>query len=184
MRKILFFYFLIVSNFSFAQIENFSAANGQVFWRKIYKSSKSLGSIKLELESRNNLKIVQVTDSTIVGEISNLIMDYKRAGFSYMLTPMILNESNKYVGLFKLEVKENRYRASIWNVSSKGMNMTSYGSGLALGSDLSSTIEEILLRKGTDEFRNNFYKTSGKIIDVTFSNLMDFTGLSKNNNNW
>ena len=110
--------------------------------------------------------------------------DYKKAGFSYMGTPIILNETNKFSGTFKIEFRENRYRASIWNLNSKGMDMTFYSGGIGLGSEINTSLEELLLKNNREEFRKNFYKVNGKIIDVTFIDLMNFTGETKENDKW
>jgi hypothetical protein len=111
-------------------------------------------------------------------------MDYKKAGHTYMGTPVILNETNKYKGFFKLEFKEGRYRATVRNVSSEGMTVTMYGSGLGLGSQLDTTLENMALNK-KGELRKGFPKVSGKIIDVTFTNLFDFTKIEENKKtNW
>ena len=184
MKKILLFSLLIISQLLFSQIENFTLSNNQVKWNKVYESSKTLQDVKNEIGGRNNLKIIEENENSIIGEFSNLTMDYKKAGFTYMGTPIVLNETNKFSGSFKIEFKENRYRATIWNLNSKGMNMTLYGGGLGLGSELSTNLEELLLKKGNTEFRKNAYKVVGKIIDTTFQNLMDFTMTSSTNNEW
>lgn len=184
MNKILFIALLIISNTASAQIENFTLNNRQVTWNKVFESHKTLEIIKKEIESKNNLKITSITDNSFIGEFSNLIMDYKKAGFSYMGTPIILNEANKFSGSFKIEFKENRYRATIWNLSSKGMDMTLYGGGLGLGSEITTSLEQLLLKNNREEFRKNFYRVNGKIIDTTFINLMDFTGETIKNDKW
>ena len=119
-----------------------------------------------------------------MGEFSNVLMNYKKAGFSYMGTPIILNETNKYSGSFKIEFKENRYRATIWNLSSKGMNTTLYSDGIGFGSEISTSLEQLLLKNNREEFRKNFYKVNGKIIDTTFIDLMDFTVETVKNDKW
>ena len=184
MKKILFITLLICSNITSAQIENFTLNNRQVTWNKVYETPKTKEIVINEIESRNNLKITTVTDNSIVGEFSNLTMDYKKAGFSYMGTPIILNETNKFSGSFKIEFKDNRYRATIWNLISKGMNTTLYSGGLGLGSEITTSLEQLLLKNNREEFRKNAYKVNGKIIDTTFINLMDFTVETIKNDKW
>ncbi|WP_432222048.1 hypothetical protein ACRASX_00455 [Flavobacterium sp. TMP13] len=184
MKKILFIIFLICSNFTSAQIENFTFDKQQVTWSKVFESTKTKEKIKNEIENRNNLKIISVTDSLIVGEFSNLVMNYKKAGFSYMGSPIILNETNKFNGSFKIEFRENRYRATIWNLSSKGMNTTLYSGGIGFGSEMSTSLEILLLKNNREEFRKNFYKVNGVILDTTFIDLMDFTVETTKNDKW
>lgn len=184
MNKILFITLLICSNITSAQIENFTLENRQVTWNKVFETPKTKEIIKTEIESRNNLKITSVTGDAIIGEFSNLIMNYKKAGFSYMGTPIILNETNKFNGSFKIEFKENRYRATIWNLSSKGMNTALYSGGIGFGSEITTSLEQLLLKNNREEFRKNFYKVNGKILDTTFIDLMDFTIEAKKNDKW
>jgi hypothetical protein len=63
------------------------------------------------------------------------------------------------------------------------MTMTMYGAGLGLGSDLDTTLETMVLNK-KGEVRKGFAKVAGKIIDVTFIDLMDFNKTEINNDNW
>ena len=102
MKKILLLSLLIISKLLFSQIENFTLNNNRVTWNKVYESTKTLDDVKKEIEGRNNLKIIDVKENSIIGEFSNLIMDYKKAGFTYMGTPIVLNETNKYSGSFKI----------------------------------------------------------------------------------
>ncbi|SIS30633.1 hypothetical protein SAMN05421639_101979 [Chryseobacterium shigense] len=178
MKKI-FLLFVLISGFTFAQIENFVVEGSQVSWQKVYETEKSFEEIIETLKTRNSLIIKEKNENSIEGEISNLIMDYRKAGHTYMGTPIILNETNKYKGFFKVEFKDGKYRATIRNVSSEGMTVTMYGSGLGLGSRLDTTLENMALNK-KGEIRKGFPKVSGKIIDVTFNNLFDFTKNEEN----
>lgn len=184
MKLLTFFALLLFSNITTAQIDNFTLNNRQVIWCKVFESTKTIEEIKNEVRSRNKLKVISVTDSSITGEFSNLIMDYKKAGFTYMGTPMILNESNKFSGSFKIEFKKNRYRATIWDLNSRGMNTTTYGGGIGFGSEITTSMEELLLKNNREEFRKNFYRVNGNIIDITFIDLMDFTFKTTKNDNW
>lgn len=177
--KKLFLFFVLFSGLAFAQMENFVIDNSQVSWQKVYETNKNFEEIVESLKRRNNLIIKEKNENSLDGEISNLIMDYKKAGHTYMGTPIILNETNKYKGFFKLEFKEGKYRATVRNVSSEGMTVTMYGSGLGLGSQLDTTLENMALNK-KGELRKGFPKVSGKIIDVTFTNLFDFTKIEEN----
>jgi hypothetical protein len=184
MKNRLLIVILFIYNITSAQMENFTLNNHQVTWNKVFETSKTIEIIKAEIESRNNLKITSVTENSILGEFTNILMDYKKAGFSYMGTPIILNETNKFSGTFKIEFRENRYRAGIWNLNSKGMDMSLYSGGFGIGSELTTSLEELLLKNNREEFRKNFYKVNGKIIDITFINLMDFTRETKENEKW
>ncbi|MBN8623218.1 MAG: hypothetical protein J0L47_08835 [Flavobacteriales bacterium] len=181
--KKLFLLFIFISGFAFGQMENFVVNDGQVQWQKVYETTKTFDEIQKAVKNKNNVKITEQTENTIIGEFKGLIMDYRKAGHTYMGTPIVLNETNKYYGLFKIEFKDGKYRATIRNVASEGMTMTMYGAGLGLGSDLDTTLETMVLNK-KGEVRKGFAKVAGKIIDVTFIDLMDFNKTEINNDNW
>ncbi len=184
MNKILLITLLVCANIALGQEENFTLNNQQVKWSKVFETTKTKQKIKNEIENRNNLKIISVNDSLIVGEFSNLLMNYKKAGFSYMGTPIILNETNKFNGSFKIEFRENRYRATIWDLNSKGLNTSLYSEGIGFNSDITTSLEQLLLKNNKEEFRKNFYKINGKILDTTFNDLMNFTAETSNNDKW
>lgn len=172
--KKLFLLLILVSGFTFAQIENFVIDGSQVSWQKVYETDNGFEEIIESLKNRNNLIIKEKNESSIEGEISNLIMDYRKAGFSRMGTPFVLNDDNKYSGYFKIEFKDGKYRASARNITSKGASLTLYSGGLGMGSNLDTSLEQMALNnKG--EIRKSFPKVAGKIIDATFINLFDFT---------
>ncbi len=181
--KKLFLLFIFISGFAFGQMENFVVNDGQVQWQKVYETTKTFDEIQKAVKNKNNVKITEQTENTIIGEFRDVIMNYKKAGVGYLMTPIILNETNKYNGFFKLDYKDGKYRATIRNVSSKGMNVTLYGGGLGLGSSLDTTLETMVLNK-KGEVRKGFAKVAGKIIDVTFLDLMDFTKVEEKNDNW
>lgn len=174
---------IFISSFAFGQTENFVITNGQVQWQKVYETTTTFDEILKVVKNKNNIKITEQTENTISGEFKGLIMNYRKAGHTYMGTPIVLNETNKYYGLFKIEFKDGKYRATIRNVASEGMTMTIYGAGLGLGSDLDTTLEAMALNK-KGEMRKGFPKVAGKIIDVTFLDLMDFTKVEEKNDNW
>lgn len=187
MKKLILL-FTLISGFSFGQMENFIIENYQARWNKVYDTTKDISVLKKSLLDKNNIKIIEETENSISGEFSDLLMNYKKAGFSYMLTPLILNETNKYSGVFKIELREGRYRATIRNVKSEGMSLTIggggfSGTGLGLGSDLDTTLEAMAIDK-KGNMKKAFPKVAGKIIDTTFTDLMDLNTQNTDNPDW
>ena len=181
--KKLFLLFIFISGFAFGQMENFVVNDGQVQGQKVYETTKTFDEIQKAVKNKNNVKITEQTENTIIGEFTDVIMNYKKAGFGYLMTPIVLNETNKYNGFFKLDYKDGKYRVTIRNVKSEGMSMTMFGGGIGLGSDLDTTLEMMVLNK-KGEVRKGFAKVAGKIIDVTFIDLMDFNKTEINNDSW
>lgn len=159
-------------------MENFVIEGTQVSWEKVYQTEKNLEQVIESLKNRNNLLIKEKTANSIEGEISNLIMDYRKAGFSRMGTPFVLNDDNKYSGYFKIEFKEGKYRATARNITSKGASLTLYSGGIGMGSNLDTSLEKMALNN-RGEVRKAFPKLAGKIINTTFVNLFDFTKIDE-----
>ena len=179
----LIFVFTLFSVCVLEQTENFFINGSEVYWQKIFESKKDFNEIKEIIKEKNNVKITEVTENKINGELNNFTMNYKKAGYSYMSTPIILNESNKYSANFTIEFKDNKYRVTVRNVSSKGIDMYSFSGGLGISSNVSTTLEELALKKG--QFKNQFIKTTSKIIDVTFIDKFDVENIQlKENDNW
>lgn len=173
MKKLLFI-FVLASGLMFGQMENFVIDGSQVSWQKVYDTDKTFDEVVSSIKNRNNIIVKVEKENYIEGEISNLIMDYRKAGFSRMGTPFVLNDDNKYSGYFKIEFKDGKYRASARNITSKGANLTLYSGGLGMGSNMDTSLEKMALNN-RGEVRKVFPKLAGKIIDTTFINLFDFT---------
>lgn len=64
----------------------------------MFETTKTKEEIKNEIESRNNLKIISVTNSSIIGSFQILIMNYaKKLGF-HTCGLCNLNENNDFNG--------------------------------------------------------------------------------------
>ena len=64
------------------------------------------------------------------------------------------------------------------------MNTALYSDGFGISSELTTSLEKLLLKSNRVEFRKNFYKTNGKIIDVTFNDLLDFNSETFKDDKW
>lgn len=155
-------------------MENFVIENSQVSWQKVYETNKNFDQLITSIKNRNSIIIKEQNENIVEGEISNLVMDYRKAGFSRMGTPFVLNGDNKYFGYFRIEFKDGRYRVTARNITSKGQSLTLYSGGLGMGSNMDTNLENMAIN-GHGEIRKNFPKVAGKIIDTTFTNLFDFT---------
>ena len=183
--KILFFLLLICSSCVFAQIENFSASNRNLYWQKVYNTDLSYTDIKKTISEVPKLKVLDVGDDYISGEIIEYLMDYKGAGYTFMGTAMVLNESNKFFSKFKLEYKEGRYRVMVSDIKSKGTQMSLFSSGLGLTDNGMTSVEEMALKNGKDEFREAFKKQPAKIINYTLDRIFDLKLYNNiKNDNW
>lgn len=102
MKKI-YILFILFSISVFGQIENFIVENSQVSWQKIYSTSNTQEEIIALIKKRNNLLITEIKEDITEGQVSNLFMDHKKAGYSQLGTPEALSNDVRFSGFFNIE---------------------------------------------------------------------------------
>lgn len=176
---------LIISIFAFSQDLSFRINNKQVEWEKIFNTEKKLSNIKSTLLLSGKLKFISETENSLIGEFGDFLMDYKGAGFTQMGTPMYLNSNNRYSANFKIDIKEGKYRVTIFNIKFKGMQMSLYSGGVGMSGNNENNIEEYLLKNNKEQFKGSFNDKPYKILDYSFTNLFDVSKYQNtSNDNW
>jgi hypothetical protein len=183
MNKI-YLLFILISISTFGQIENFVIENSQVRWQKIYSTSKTQEEIVILLKKKNNLFVIEIKNNNIEGQISNLVMDRKKSGYSKLGVPDALDDDVRFSGFFTIEFKDGRYRATARNITSQGGDYSLLIGNIPVHGNQNTSLENITLnRKG--EIKDNFKKAKAKIIDMTFTDLFDFTqAIEEKVDNW
>lgn len=184
LRILLLFTALIVTAQSSNENKIFYINNNQVHWQKIYNSDKNLDQIKNILSSSGKIKFTGQTDNSLSGEVDNFIMDFKGAGFSKISTPMYLSPSSKYHAVFVIKFKDGKYKVDVSGVTLKGVSLSIYGDGLAIGDDGNDVLETFVLYNDRKSFRGRFEGKEAKIIDHSFSSLFDVSQYTTNEENW
>ena len=115
---------IIVSYTSYSQeginsVENFVIENNGVVYKKIFdlpnQSETELKKNILSFISKvPNVSNVRVIGDEIFGDISNLKVNYKKYGGSYMSTLILLNHS--MFGKLIVQTKDNKYRVLIKDI--------------------------------------------------------------------
>jgi len=183
MKKIYVLFILFSISVS-GQMENFIVENSQVSWRKIYSTSNTQEEIIALIKKRNNLLITEIKKDIIEGQVSNLVMDHKKAGYSQLGTPEALSNDVRFSGFFNIEFKEGRYRVTARSITSQGGDYTLLIGNIPVTGNQNSSLEDIALDK-YGKIKSNFKKSKAKIIDVTFDNLFDFTQTTEQKiNDW
>ena len=125
MKKLIFITFLLITNISFAQNKNFIVDDGLIIWRFIYEDSTSISKLK------SNPRLEFKTDSTGI---------IKKTNFSdKMLHPIVAE--------FKIEVKKNKYRVSVFNIHFIEEPRIINKDGLLIQATNEYTIEQALLKR-------------------------------------
>jgi hypothetical protein len=119
--------------------ENFEVVNNIVFWRFIYDDNENIEKLK------NNPRLKFETDTT--GYIIRTNFNDKKL--------------NDFTGQFKIEKKDTRYRASVFNVVFYVEPITIGGGGIAMQSITEYTIEQSLINKDGAVRSYNAYDLTG-----------------------
>ena len=178
-------YFILVlltfSTLIFAQIENFSINQGNVSWQKVYETNVDIPSA---LKSNYKLKINGETKNELTGTVENLLMDYKGAGYALLSASNYANHKTLYDFDFKIDLKEDRYRVTVFNIKMKGSYVADFLGTASKGGTDESTIEVFTLRNNKTDFLGTFVNKGSKIIDYTFSEFFDVSKYAKKDDNW
>lgn len=190
MKKIIVLLTLtIVSLSSYSQegtnfVENFVIENNGVVYKKVFdlpnQSETELKKNILSFISKvPNVSNVRVIGDEIFGDISNLKVNYKKYGGSYMSTLIVLNHS--MFGKLIVQTKDNKYRVLI-----KDIYFIDDVSLLSLNSkkevDNRSDFTNFITKNDRTEFRtsNTIIKGIG-YMNSYFTELFTFSNLPKEN---
>jgi len=180
---------IIVSYTSYSQeginsVENFVIENNGVVYKKIFdlpnQSETELKKNILSFISKvPNVSNVRVIGDEIFGDISNLKVNYKKYGGSYMSTLILLNHS--MFGKLIVQTKDNKYRVLI-----KDIYFIDDVSLLSLNSkkemDNRSDFSDFITKNSRSEFRtsNTIVKGIG-YMNSYFTELFTFSNIPKEN---
>lgn len=120
MRHLVISLFFLAPLFIQAQkFDLFELENNELIWRYTYEYHGSVDSLRKEVVSMLKSKIftqhVIRNELGYNGEIKHYMVDCKRYGRSYSNTPLIY-WSGEWSGKFVVEVRDNRYRVTIYGL--------------------------------------------------------------------
>lgn len=190
MKKILITLIIVVLSISsYSQdgntsVESFIIENNGVVYKKVFElpnqSETELKKNILSFISKvPNVSNVRILGDEIFGDISNLKVNYKKYGGSYMSTLIILNHS--MFGKLIVQTKENKYRVLI-----KDIYFIDDVSLLSLNSkkemDNRTDFTDFITKNGRSEFRssNTIIKGIGYMNNY-FTELFTYSNTTKEN---
>jgi hypothetical protein len=158
MKKIIFITFLLITNISFAQNKIFSVEDGLIIWRYIYEDSTSISKLK------SNPRLEFKTDSTGI---------IKKTNFSdKMLHPIVAE--------FKIEVKKNKYRVSVFNTRFNEEPRIINKDGLLIQANNEYTIEQALLKRNKTLKKPSLLNNSTETLNPHLIQLFTIKNPAKN----
>lgn len=178
MKKLFIFIGLILASLTFAQIENFSVANRQITWQKIFSTELKFEELGSTLENNGLFYDIIKDDNSIRFKFKDHKIDYKGFGKTLMSTPNYI-AGGQYAGNGIVDYKDGKYRVTINNI-----NYIYTSLDLSFGMSQSKfLLEDGTLKKGTDDFNKRF-TTDAPIFDYSFSNLFKFEKYKTKNDDW
>ena len=190
MKKILItLLIIIVSYTSYSQevtnsFENFVIENNGVVYKKVFdlpnQSETELKKNILSFISKvPNVSNVRVIGDEIFGDISNLKVNYKKFGGSYMSTLILLNHS--MFGKLIVQTKDNKYRVLIKDIYFiDDVSLLSINSKKEM--DNRTDFTDFITKNGRTEFRssNTINKGIG-YMNSYFTELFIYSNSPKEN---
>jgi hypothetical protein len=151
-------------------INNFIAAEGDLYWQRVYQTDNSFdGLVKLVQES-GLLDGIEVADNMLIGNLVPVMADYKGAGYSEMTIPMYVPR-HTYSGFINIEYKEGRYRVTLKNILlTKRYDCPASKQGTQVN------LEFFALKKN-GAIAGGFKKKPSIILNYTFTDKFEFTEL-------
>jgi len=177
MKKIILL-FILVSGFSFGQVENFSVENHKIFWEKVYETNDTPEVIESKIKQFGYFYDIEKVDGKLVMKFKDVKPLYREAGQSVGYASMYIS-SGVFFGAALIEFKENKYRVTVSNVKS----IFEYLSITMNDSKTTITLEDPgLTRSG--EFKSGFVKRDAKVLNYTFNEMFDISKYKSKTDNW
>jgi len=153
---------------------NFIVENGELKWQKVYETSKTIDELFISLKTKKELSSVEMIGNVILGDIVGVTVDRKAAGLKSGNTAVYTGMD--VYGSLKIEFKDNRYRATIFNIR---LAMPNYLEALGNRNDLESLSTYALKRGGITQ---RFIDREGVAYDYTFNRIVEDKDTSKDDN--
>lgn len=178
--KNLFLLFLVLSGLAYGQTENFFAESSTVTWQKVYETDLSLPNLLTKFKESGLFYSVESENDKIFLKFKNARTDYKSLGLSAATVSSYI-ATGKFEAMATVEFKEGKYRTTLNNIDYNYSYLS-----VATLNDVNDVfdLEQVGLKKNSNEFKNGFVKRDIKVLNYTFSNLFDVEKYKQNDSNW
>lgn len=147
---------------------NFKINNGNIEWYKIFDTELNFHNITNTIKESGAFTNIEILGDKIIFDLKPCFPDYKGAGYVRMNSPIFLLNSVLTASVV-VEYKENRYRALVQRIVLMQKEAGPFGQQ----GDVSQ-LEIYGLKNDRLNFTNYFTKAPNKILDYTFSALLEF----------
>lgn len=99
---------------------NFKLEDQQLIYQKIFlQDSITLEKLRDYFSKQNYASNVDVASDLVEFDVNDLVVDYKKFGFSQVATPPVI-QTGKFSGHVSISAKEGKYRVSLRNIQFTG----------------------------------------------------------------
>lgn len=166
---------LMLSATAFAQVENFSVADGKVYWQRVYETDMTHEEIMDVIVNSGTFSDILDGD-VITFRVVRGKIDFKALGFSRGSVPMYA-AANDVSCFVTLQIKDGKYRVTADNII-----LTENVSGGLFKEGTENPLEVYAVKRG--ELSNNFIKAPSKLFNGFFSTLFLFQKKSYIDDEW
>ena len=154
-------------------VNNFQVLQEEIVWQKVFQTKLSFEALAERVKDSGLLDKIELSQNKVSGELKALDADFKGAGFAEMAAPMYIARSH-FTGYAVLEYKEGRYRVTLHKI----LLTQRYSDPLSNQGETNHL--EYYALNSKKEINKAFQKTSGLILDYTFSKKFDFNAVQPN----
>jgi hypothetical protein len=157
--------------------ENYiQSLNGSVIFQKVYTTTDTINLRELIILKLKNGPFKEVDTIRLTAKMENYIFDIRKFNASWFeIAPFV--KLGSYYGSVKIDIKENRYRATLSNIF-VCVNQQTNG----IVKESKGAVEVYLLNRNgvlRDSNKNNI-----KVLNVVFADLFDLQSFSMINTEW
>jgi hypothetical protein len=156
------------------ETKNFSIESNSLIWQKVYETDLNFEELQTAIKEAGTFEYIEVSENSIIGDVKPFRSDYKSAGYSTAMAPIIVARSDNK-GFAIIEYKEGKYRITFKNLKFKQRSTDPL---FEKGEE--TTLEEMAIKKG--EFKKSFLKATATILNYSFSEHFKFEKPVQNDN--
>lgn len=150
-------------------VNNFQVVDSEVVWKNIFETTMTFEQLVEKIKESGLLEKIELGENKIMGELKELEPDIVGAGYTKMNAPIYITRS--YVsGFTVIEFKEGKYRVILKRI----LFSQKFSDPLTKQGEKTS-LEEMSLKNGKNEFANSFRKMPSEILNYTFLKKFELT---------
>ncbi len=171
---------MLVPLFCFAQKDNFIAENNKISWQKIYETTYTPEQILAKLKAVSYFYDMSANENNITLKFKDLKAKYRDMGYSPGSMSMYIG-NGVFTGGVSIDLKDGKYRVTANNIM---YDFTYLSIATMSDAQTRNNLEEVALKRGSNEFKNGFLKRDSEVLNYTFNDIFDVSKYAKTDDNW